>query len=250
MRTRAYGLLPILLFAGLGIGCGGNSGKTPLPSTGPWVPLKVGNRWTYTITDVDGKVSAKVQGVTAESAVGGTGMFASAMAFKLVTGDRFDDKNGDVSYQNWVNSRLVRYRELSVGASSGNTKKEEYYEPPRLRLDDTDEHNKAGANWPESYKTFTVDTPKAPADAGVPDGGAVDAGLVTTEDMIIDVWTVLAVDEEVTVPAGTFKAMVVEKVGNSGASDKKFWFARGVGKVKETGVNDQTEELSSYMLMP
>lgn len=248
MRIRAFGLLPILLVAG--IGCGSNSSPMNPPSgTGPWVPLKVGNRWTYTVTDVDGSVSAKVQGVTAQTAVGGTGPSASKMAYKLVTGDRFDDKNGDVSYQDWVDSRLVRYREISIGASSGNTKKEEYYDPPRLRLDDTADHNTAGANWPEAYKTFTVDTPPVAADAGTPDGGAgVDAGLVTTNEQIVDIWNVVAVDETVTVPKGTFKALVVQRIGNSGASNKTFWFVRGIGKVKETGESDQTEVLSDYEL--
>lgn len=250
MRRVASGLLPILLLAGAG--CGGGSSMKPDPS-GPWVPLKVGNQWTYTVTDpTSGKVSAKVQGVTAESVVGGTGSSAAAMAFKLVTGDKFDDKKGDVSYQAWVDNRLVRYREISIGGSSGDTKKEEYYEPPKLRLDGSDDRVKIGANWPESYDTYTVDTVKTGSgDAAAPDGGSpTDAPLVTTKEQTIDVWTVVGVDEPVTVPKGTFKALVVEKVGNSGSSDKKFWFVRGIGKVKETGVGDQTEELSGYTITP
>lgn len=249
MRIRAYGLLPILLVAG--IGCGGNSGSMTQPGTGPWVPLKVGNSWTYTVTDVDGSVSAKVQGVTAQTLVGGTGPSASKMAYKLVTGDRFDDKNGDVSYQDWVDSRLVRYREISISGSSGATKKEEHYDPARLRLDDTEGHRSMGDSWPESYTTVEIDTPSVAADAGVPDGGAgADAGVITTMKQVVDVWNVIAVDQTVTVPKGTFKALVVQRLGNSGASDKTFWFVRGIGKVKETGVGDQTEVLSDYEIKP
>jgi hypothetical protein len=244
MKTRAYGLLPILLFAGMG--CSGNSSNNdggPMTTSGPWVPLKVGNRWTYTVTDIDGSVSAKVQGVTAQTVVGGTGPSAAKMAYKLVTGDKFDDKNGDVSYQDWVDSRLVRYREISIGGSSGATKKEEHYDPARLRIDDTEEHRSKGASWPESYLTVEIDTPSADADAGAPDGGA---GVITTMDQTVDIWNVVGVDETVTVPMGTFKALVVQRIGNSGASDKTFWFVRGIGKVKETGVGDQTEVLSDY----
>lgn len=252
MRARARGLLPILLFAG--IGCGGGSGKTTVPTTGPWVPLKVGNRWTYTVTDVDGKVSAKVQGVTAETVVGGTGPNASKPAFKLVTGDKYDDKNGDVSYQNWVGDVLVRYREVSVGASSGALKKEEYYDPHRVRLDATAENSTAGKTFVQLYKHYTVDTPNVPADAGTAgaDGGtsAGDGGLVTTQEDGADSWSVVAVDEEITVPYGTFKALVVERVVPSAQSDKKFWFVRGIGKVKETGVQDQTEVLSEFVPAP
>ena len=63
----------------------------------------------------------------------------------------------------------------------------------------------------------------------------------------MDTWRVVALDEMVTVPAGTFSAVVIEKVG--GTSTKRYWFARGVGKVKEQS-GTQLEELKSYMLMP
>ena len=255
MRKVASGLLPVLLPIGLfvGAGCGSSSSKPPIDTTGPYVPLKIGNQWRYNVTDTDGTVSAKVQGVTAMGVVGGTGPAATTMAFKLVTGDKYDDKNGDVSYQNWADARLVRYREVSVGGSSGKTKKEEYYDGQfKMRVWDDAEHTSAGASWTERYKTYTVDTPKTPDDAGAPaDGGTtVDAGLITTEEMTLEVWSVAAVDEMVTVPAGTFKALVLEKVVPASGSDKKFWFVRGVGKVKETGVGDQTEELSQVTIMP
>ena len=57
-----------------------------------------------------------------------------------------------------------------------------------------------------------------------------------------ETWKVEAVDESVTVPAGTFSALRVRKT-TSGAADKTFWFAKGVGKLKETG--EQTEELKA-----
>jgi hypothetical protein len=43
------------------------------------------------------------------------------------------------------------------------------------------------------------------------------------------------------VPAGTFDAIVLRKVGGS---EKRYWYVRGVGKVKETG--GQVEELVSW----
>ena len=56
-----------------------------------------------------------------------------------------------------------------------------------------------------------------------------------------------AVGESVTVPAGTFTdTVVLEKIG--GSVLKTYWFARGVGKVKETG--GQTEELVEYGVSP
>jgi hypothetical protein len=254
MRTVAHALTTVLLVAA--IGCGSSSATKDgggQPGTGDWIPLKVGNSWTYQVTEVDGTVSAKVQGVTASIPVGGTGPDAAVTAFKLVTGDKFNDTNGDVSFQKLDGTRYVRYRELSIGATKGTLKKEEYYTPAKLRLDTSDDKIAAGKSWAEAYTDFTVDTPKVSTDGGADagdDAGAttVDAGPVTTSVDVIDVWTVIATKESVTVPAGTFDALVVERVGNSGASDKKFWFVRGIGKVKETGASDQTEELSSYTI--
>ena len=53
--------------------------------------------------------------------------------------------------------------------------------------------------------------------------------------------------EMVTVPAGTFDALVLRKVSVA-AAEKTYWYAPGVGKVKETG--GQTEELTEYEVAP
>ena len=55
----------------------------------------------------------------------------------------------------------------------------------------------------------------------------------------------------VTVPAGTFSTIrlrrqVLVGAGGGEGADKTFWFAEGIGKIKETG--GQTEELSAYSL--
>ena len=246
MTTVAKSLLPVLLL--LAVGCDDNKSKPTTISEGPWLPLSVGNRWTYQVTDLDGTVSVKIQGVTAQEPVGGTGPLADMVAFKLVTGDKFNDKSGDVSYQGLVDSRVVRFRELSVDKGTGAVKKEEYFDPPKLRIDETPEHTGPGTSWPESYADFLVDTPKATSS----DGGMVDTdgGLVTTSAHVIDVWKVTSASESVTVPAGTFDALVVQRLGNSGSKDKTFWFVRGVGKIKEAGTADQTEELTSYSITP
>ena len=50
-----------------------------------------------------------------------------------------------------------------------------------------------------------------------------------------------------TVPAGTFTCLHLHKVGtDDSTAQKDYWFARGVGKIKESG--GQTEELASYSL--
>ena len=59
MRKFASGLLPVLLPIGLvaAIGCGGGSGKPNIDTTGPYLPLKVGNEWQYKVTETDGTIS-------------------------------------------------------------------------------------------------------------------------------------------------------------------------------------------------
>ena len=60
-------------------------------------------------------------------------------------------------------------------------------------------------------------------------------------------WTVVGVDESVTVPAGTFTCLHVHSV-ESGAKgyDSEFWYARNVGKVKESGT--ELRELVGYTI--
>jgi hypothetical protein len=64
----------------------------------------------------------------------------------------------------------------------------------------------------------------------------------TTKD---EVWMVEAVDEMLTVSAGTFLTLRVRKT-TSGNADNTYWFAKGVGKVQEMG--EQVETLTSYLI--
>jgi hypothetical protein len=51
----------------------------------------------------------------------------------------------------------------------------------------------------------------------------------------VDLWSVQADEEPVTVPAGTFSTRVFIRRGTAGASDKVYSFVKGIGKVRETG---------------
>lgn len=260
MKTVVTRCLAAFLMTTLLGACGSGSGTMSDGGVGAgaFLPLKVGNQWTYQITNIDGTISAKIQSVVSEEAVGGAGDSQDTQAFKLVTGNKFGDPNGDVSYQALVGSRYVRYRELSIDGKTGALKKEEYYaEPWKLRVDVSEANTTQGASWVESYESFVVDAPKA--SAATPDGGAdtasddagatvSDGGLVTTSSQVQESWEVTGSDESVTVPAGTFKALMVNRI--SPGSNKTFWFVRGIGKVKETGIGDQTEELTSYKVTP
>jgi hypothetical protein len=193
-----------------------------LPSYLPWAE---GNTWTYRVTQA-GVETSKVTTVGALEAVGGTGPNSDVQAHRVET-----DKEGDltVSWQALVGDSVLRYREQAYSASTGDLALDEHWDPYKVHFDGTAAHTQEGATWLEVYE-----------ETKLPVGGVPETATAR------DRWTVLAVDEEVTVPAGTFSAIVLQKVG--GATTKTYHYVRGVGKVKEEGT--QTEELVSFEVAP
>lgn len=208
---------------------GGSGGSGAPPVEGTLLPWVVGNTWTYEVTEA-GVVSEKVTTIEAEEPVGGSGPFADVMAFHVIT---TKGTNGNDETQSWQGpddgdfNRIVRYREQSFSASTGDLQMEEHWEPAKLHIDGTPERSVAGATWLEEY-----------------DETKLEVGLPAATHLARDRWTVLADDVTLTVPAGTFENVIhLRKVGSS---SKEYWYARGVGKLKETGT--QTEELVEYQV--
>jgi hypothetical protein len=209
---------------------GGSSGAPPM-SRGPLLPWAMGNSWTYRVTE-DSTVTTKRTSVGALELVGGTGPNKDVMANLVVT---HKDDTGDGlaldetrSWQALEGERVVRYREQSFSRTTKQLELEEFWEPHKLHVDSAAAHVATNATWLESYKEN-----KLPV-------GAQPTYDITTNDR----WFVDGV-ESVTVPAGTFEALVLRKVSGSNA-EKKYWYAPNVGKVKETG--GKTEELTEYQV--
>lgn len=221
---------------------GGKDSVAPL--TGSLYPLAVGNHWIYQVTGTDGTISSEVVSVAAQELVGGTGPNAALTAFRVVTGTKLNDPNGDIDWEAEVDSRAVRYREESVGATKGVEKNESSWDPPRLRVDETAAHTVAGAAWNEPTYTEVDTDVDSDGDGGtlIPDGGITSQ----TED---DIWTVVGVDETVTVGAQSYVALHLRRVNKDSATGiKEFWFSHGIGLVKETGTGKPTHELTSYQV--
>jgi len=205
---------------------GGTAGSGELPpGEGSFFPLMTGNSWTFRVTDM-GVIAMKTQTIGPLEAVGGTGPHKDKMAYRATT---TKDDGGDmtVSWQADVDGKIVRYREQSFMATGGALELEEHWDPYKLRVDSAEAHLMAGAMWTETYTETKL-----------------PVGMPPSTATANDVWRVIAVNEAVTVPAGTFDALVIEKTSGS---PKRYWFVRGIGKVKETGT--QTEELASYEVM-
>jgi hypothetical protein len=201
---------------------GDGDGDGPLEALLPW---KQGNTWTYNVTN-NGVVSIKTVTVGAEEPVGGDGPNKDKLAFKITTSKGESDQT--VSWQAVLGDHVVRYREQSFSASTGELALEEYWDPYKIHIDGSAEHRVPGAQWVEEYTEFKV----------VP-------GMPATSAEASDTWLVDGI-QEVSVPAGTFQAVVLQKTGAT--STKRYWYVPGVGKVKETG--GQTEELVEFELTP
>lgn len=206
-------------------GCGG--GEPPAQAEqAPYLPISTGASWTYRVTNgTTGAVTNKSSIVEALEDVGGSK--AGVTAFRMRTEK---DTGYTVSWQESSPTGVVRHREQGFDAT-GAMKVEEYYEASKLRFDETPGRTVPAASWTENYNEIVTDVPTA----------------TTTTVAKTEQWTIEAVGEAVTVPAGTFTCIRVRRVSAViGQSAKTFWYARGVGKVKETG--GQTEELLSYSI--
>lgn len=217
-----------------GDGTGNGNGNTgPLiEGTGSYLPLAVGNSWTYRVTHPIDGVFMKVNTVEKMEAVGGMGPHKDTQALYLKTvkrGGASAAMDQTESWQGTAGDRIVRYRERSYRAGTNTVDLEEHWNPPRLRLDQTLDRLAAGAAWTEEYAETKL---RAPA---------------PTTTNVTDEWKVEAVDEVVSVPAGRFKCIRVKKTGTSSEANKTWWFARGIGKVKEEG--GQREELVMYAVV-
>lgn len=212
--------------------CGDDGGAGPdasplvCPTEGGYFPLAEGTSWTFRITDKsDGTIAVKTQTVGALEDVGGGK--AGTQAHRLTT-----TKTGGmvVSWQAETGDAIVRHREQDM---AGGTMTDETYDPYKLRVDESAAHTALDATWDEVYDEIST-----------PLGGGTPVTTPKTET-----WTVEGVDEEVTVPAGTFCALRVRKVSMAdvAGSDKTYWFVRGIGKVKEEGA-DRLEQLTEYTL--
>jgi hypothetical protein len=190
------------------------------PTSGRYMELRTGASWTYQIDGED----EKTQTVGALETMDGDKL--GVQAFRVET-----EKAGGsvVSWQEDTGDAILRHRETDM---AGSTATDEIYEPYRTRISEVEEHLQPGATWTEAYVEYLTD---------------LDTGETTTVDKV-ERWEVIAVDAAVRVPAGDFCALQVRRtstVGGSDGSDKTYWFARGVGKIKEIG-DDRTEELVDW----
>jgi hypothetical protein len=213
-------------------GCSGGTGNTlgepctawsgaALPLTERYVPLAVGATWTYEVTSLTAGNYTKHNVVEAYEDVGGSK--AGIMGFRLHRDDV--PPAYTLSWQQDLGQSVVRLREQSFD-SAGGLVVEVYFDPFKLRLDECPEHTTAGAIWGATYTQTDINT----------------STTTTTSEQ----WTVDGVDVPITVPAGTFTTLNVSRVNLTSGNRRQYWFAKGVGKVKEVSDKGVMESLSAY----
>ncbi len=204
----------VLVLAATAAACGGDPPVTTTPGDDRLYPLAVGNRWTFRVTDSSGVVSTKIQEIT------GMGTTADGQEAFVTLTRRAEDK-GTRSLQGYDGDRMVRFTEQTL---EGDSVIFDYrFEPPALRVH---------SGLTEVGDTYTDTHDKLKLDVN---------GAVLEVEPKIHTYTVEAI-ETIQVPAGDFECVRIARMSET-TTDKIYWYAKGVGKVKEIG--GQTEELAS-----
>jgi hypothetical protein len=209
---------------------GAGSIDTPPPKAGSresHFPLVDGASWTYHHTNLVDPAWDETATLTAST-------YKGEDAFVL--SDQ-EDAQGEQTHSTHIvdGTRVYRaYKEVAVQDQVAVTTT---YDPPFLRYDEA---------WTTSGYSVTLDDDwtqvcviASTASKCAP--GAIKPGSTT------HTYTVLDVAAKLTVPAGSFTTVKIQRDNVTSPETKLFWFAAGVGKVREENPNiGAVEELSAY----
>lgn len=206
------------LFLLAAIGCGSEPPNVnPDGGVAPsLIPLQVGNEWRYRVTSGSGVVSEKINTVTGTKAVG-----SGETAFRLLTGRA--NQRGTTSLQ--IIRDGVLYRLEEQGYRNDLLVENDRYVPGSIRIDSN--KVKTGDTYESRFTKQNLDS----------------QGNVIGSIEVVNTFTVESGNEPLDVPAGRFNCVRVRRESND-ETTKTYWYAPGLGKVKEIG--GQTEELLQY----
>lgn len=217
----------VLISTALGA-CGGDEGDggnaADAGPNGPcgfedrYLPYQPGYSWTYRVTDLSNPgTTTKSQALTMED---------DAELGPVIVQTTTKATGSTVSALRREEDSVLRLRQEDFD-ELGALERTTVYDPGQNRLDESAENLVMGAEWDDVYTVTVTDET----------GQLVSAGERT------DRWEVLGVDVDCSTPLGDFTCLQLRRqriVG--GISDKQFFYARGIGKVKEVNAN-QVEEL-------
>lgn len=184
-----------------------------------YLPTQVGSSWSWRVVDLGtGAQSTKNQVIES--------LDDDPELGEVLVQRTSNTKGATVSYFRNDPVVVVRLRQEDfdeLGALQRTTD----YDPGQIRLDQSEARVTANATWNESYAEIEYDA----------------AGVEVSRSDRTEAWEVLGTDVECSSPLGTFSCLHVRRNRTlGGIADKQYFFARGVGKVREVGGN-QVEEL-------
>lgn len=195
-------------------GCGGS----PVLGT-PYLPVAVGNEWVY--EEVGGTEPGTVTKTVTE-----TETILDQTTYVV----RTTQTNSAVTKRsNWLldDQRVLRIRQERLD-SAGALLNYREYDPGFLRMSGA--LDEVGETLEEQHTRIELDA------------HSTQTGSATK----FYTWTVQAIDEEVTVAAGTFTCIRLHRV-DADSGEKTYWYAAGIGKILESD-NVEQERLLEYTI--
>ncbi|MBX5482163.1 MAG: hypothetical protein IRZ16_10055 [Myxococcaceae bacterium] len=237
---RRSGVTMAALAATLVCACGGPNDALPggerpgltdpgalnQPGTaGSLCPLTTGSTWTYRITDDVAGTFEKTVSVLGPRAVPG------APGVSAVAVENVEPSLSELSFEIVDDEGLV-FRIREEDARGGTLARVTRFTPPVVKSLAVPKP----AGWQNAGTTTEVEES--------PSGAVLDTKEKTF------VWTVVATDETVTVPAGTFPHALHLRRTRTDKQDyvRDYWLVAGIGKVREDG--ERLEELVRFEIQP
>ncbi len=184
-----------------------------MASASRYYPFEVGNQWRYRVDDYSGQdPTVKRNELT-------MAMTPDADTGEVIVQSTTKSKGTTVSWLQRKGDAVYRLRQQDLDLN-GNLERTTYYIPHRLRLDESTEHLEPGVSWSDDFIRRVEDP----------------AGVITKEEAVSELWTVLGIDVPCGTPWGERACLHVSRARIiGGQSYKEYYFARGLGKVREEG---------------
>ncbi len=192
---------------------------------GRLLPLAEGVQWVHVRTDLE-TLAKDEKSLVVGPFMDIGGEKSGRMGHRLTT---VKDNGETVRYFEDTGNAVVEHRKQDL---AGATHHDEYFVDSKIRVDESTERLQLDASYTETYVEQSTN---------------LTTNLATTKDRTAE-WRLRRLGEEVTVPAGTFCTVRLSRqVTTDGevGDEKLYWYAPGVGKVKERDGN-KLEELASY----
>lgn len=196
----------------------------PVVETQSLYPMVAGATWTWDNLDLNGTVKFE------EMATMSATTFDGQPAFLLIDGAGGSGTNTESTLLRRGSRALRVHKEVKTGSTT------EFlvdYTPGFTRVDDS---------WDTAGESYNLNYLRVETDG---------AGGNRKEDTRVHDFEIIAIDAEVTVPAGTFTCVHIRRTradqGGSMGVQVEAWYAPGVGKVKELR-EDRSEVLTSYSI--